>query len=71
MAAGPFRLVDRTRCFAAYLWADPDVEDVPEFLDRHGIDVVPGKVFGLPRGGRVNLADPARIAVLVDALGAV
>ena len=67
-AASPFRLVEQTRCFAAYLWADPSVEDVPEVLDRHGIDVVPGKIFGLPRGGRVNLADPARIAMLVGAL---
>ena len=46
------------------------MEDVPDALDRHGIDVVAGKMFGLPRGGRVNLADPARIDVLIGALNA-
>jgi histidinol-phosphate/aromatic aminotransferase/cobyric acid decarboxylase-like protein len=66
----PFRLVDGSRCFAAYLWSDETAEDVPDFLDRHGIDVVPGKMFGLARGGRVNLSDPTRIGVLAAALRA-
>jgi histidinol-phosphate/aromatic aminotransferase/cobyric acid decarboxylase-like protein len=69
-AASPFRLVDGSRCFAAYLWADEPAEDPRDALARQGIDIVGGAMFGLPRGGRVNLSDPGRIDTLVAALGA-
>ena len=50
MDAGDFQLVDESRCFAAYLWADEAVEDPRDFLDGQGIDIVAGEMFGLERG---------------------
>lgn len=65
---GPFQLVNESRCFAAYLWADERAEDPRDVLERHGIDIVRGEMFGLERGGRVNLSDPDRIDTLTAAL---
>jgi histidinol-phosphate/aromatic aminotransferase/cobyric acid decarboxylase-like protein len=67
--AGDFQLVDESRCFAAYLWADEAVEDPRDFLDGQGIDIVAGEMFGLERGGRVNLADADGIDTLTAVLG--
>ncbi len=70
VSASPFRLAETSRCFAAYLWADERTEDPRAVLDRHGIDIVAGQMFGLSRGGRVNLADPGKITALIAALAA-
>lgn len=70
VATTPFQLVEGSRCFAAYLWSDAPAEDPVDFLARHGIDLVPGAVFGLDRGGRLNLSDPQAIDRLVTALAA-
>lgn len=68
VASTPYQLVPGSRCFAAYLWADESVEDPQVLLARRGIDVAAAAVFGLRRGGRINLADPAKIAALTAAL---
>lgn len=63
-----WRLVDQSRCFAAYLWADESAEDPLHFLAERGIDIVAAEIFGLERGGRVNLSDPDGIDTLIAAL---
>ena len=68
VTATPFHLVPGSRCFAAFLWTDPSVQDPHDFLADRGIDIVPGSEFGPCRGGRVNLSDPAKIDTLVAAL---
>jgi histidinol-phosphate/aromatic aminotransferase/cobyric acid decarboxylase-like protein len=66
--ASEFQLAGESRCFASYLWGDETVEDPRDALDRAGIDIVADEMFGLERGGRVNLSDPDRIDTLVAAL---
>jgi histidinol-phosphate aminotransferase len=66
--ASPFQLADESRCFAAYLWAEEPVDDPFDFLAREGIDIVAGRIFGLERGGRVNLSNPSGIDTLIAAL---
>jgi histidinol-phosphate aminotransferase len=66
--ASPFQLVDESRCFATYLWADEPVDDPVDFLGRRGIDIVASGIFGLERGGRLNLSDPVGIDTLIATL---
>jgi histidinol-phosphate aminotransferase len=67
VADGPWQLVPGSRCFAAYLWADSSLEDPVDYLAARGIDLIGGRTFGLDRGGRLNLSDPAAVAALVAA----
>lgn len=64
----PFRLIEPSRCFAAYLWSDDDSQDPFHFLAALNIDIVPGEPFGLKRGGRINLSNPVAIQTLISTL---
>ncbi|MBY8886997.1 pyridoxal phosphate-dependent aminotransferase [Streptomyces sp. PTM05] len=68
VAGTPYRVVPGSECFACYLSADETVPDPYESLQNMGIELVPGSLFGLPRGGRLNLRNKRRIDRLVTAL---
>lgn len=57
-AGTPYRVVPGSQCFATYLWPEPDVEDLPVAFARHGLRLAPASIFGLDRGGRINLSNP-------------
>jgi len=68
VADSPWQLVEGSRCFAAYLWADESLEDPVSYLARQRIDLIGGPIFGLERGGRLNLAGPGAVDALIAAL---
>ena len=63
-----YRVVPGSSCFAAYLWADKGIEDPYTLLERHNIDIARGAGFGLDRGGRMNLSDPAKVRIAADVI---
>ncbi|MEV7045559.1 aminotransferase class I/II-fold pyridoxal phosphate-dependent enzyme [Amycolatopsis sp. NPDC051061] len=67
-ATSNYQLVPGSQCFAAYLYGGEHVPDPLIVLADKGIDLVPAKWFGLPRGGRLNLRNPGSIDRLISAL---
>ncbi|MEI2732507.1 MAG: aminotransferase class I/II-fold pyridoxal phosphate-dependent enzyme [Dermatophilaceae bacterium] len=64
----PFRIAPASECFACYLSADDTIEDPFELLAAEGVDLVPGSLFGLARGGRLNLRSTAKVRTCIDTI---
>lgn len=64
----PYFVAEDSESFVCYLTADDSVPDPYDSLKRLGIDLAPGSVFGLSRGGRLNLRSRPRVDQLILAL---
>jgi histidinol-phosphate aminotransferase len=65
---GPYFVTADSESLTCYLTADDSVPDPYASLNELGIDLVPGSLFGLSRGGRLNLRSRARVDQLILAL---
>jgi histidinol-phosphate/aromatic aminotransferase/cobyric acid decarboxylase-like protein len=63
-----YSVTANSQCFATFLWAAEPLEDPDLVLERKGITIAQGKIFGISRGGRVNLSDGRAIRTLIQAL---
>ncbi len=64
-----YRLVPGSNCFATYIDSNNRKNNDPfEMLLKQGINIAQGSTFGLPRGGRINLANEEAIKQLVSVI---